>query len=843
MEASSSSTNANNNNQLWTNAIQMRDANEVVYANHVELRIYDYSRLNCELKRNQLYCIAAMRDLEMNPKIKVKLNNTSLTASNNSSSTNNSTITLNYATIETSIGVLKEQLGCGKTLIILGLILVSYIPNRPVVSALEFGCNSKRTNTRVHTYSPHFVYNSSYTQKFSAEYKNYISNRNIHNTTNSFNEPTRLNLTSINNVPSIDSGRLLTVYKKVFPQTIIFCSRPIAVQLANDVSKTSLKFLQVYDTHGLNTFLKELSKGESSFNSMYEVILVRCEPANITNVDIEVSLPHANKNNINLADVIADISLTQGIAWMRAVYDDYDIIRHNYYIPALFTWLVSGTTDNWVKRCRYFNGDICWNTSHSEMDFKRQEYNYHIHLSDATLASALDLQCVLKQNIIPNILHVRTSPNFAEEEAQLTPPAQYTYSIRVQAFRRMMYNNILLLSNNEINSLNETMCKDLFVNMTNECKNVSELFSHALHKNFTKIKSLTNEIDRINKSYNRAMMPSDVAKKLASLNEELDKYNAIIQRVKTNISANSCVICYGQVSQQLVKECDADDLIEKANGIVLLTCCCNMVCVNCFITLINKELSRSSVSQSSQCPTCRAPIKCENVLYINTEFDMKSILTDSTISFSDLSAPQELKSGNINYNAFAKRCRELLQSTDNTVSHQEETTSATTNGFSTFIEGKIQVMMDILNGQTASTSLQQQLYTRDGPSHVAGYEELTGNLPDATQSEKRFIIYIDYQNSHDLVVTALNHYNISYGTLEGTRMNIQKSVDMFRNGSIKVLLLRSTDQSAGLNLQFATDIIYMNQITHSGIKQSIGRLMRMGRVHKAYIHKLVYMEQ
>ena len=80
--------------------------------------------------------------------------------------------------------------------------------------------------------------------------------------------------------------------------------------------------------------------------------------------------------------------------------------------------------------------------------------------------------------------------------------------------------------------------------------------------------------------------------------------------------------------------------------------------------------------------------------------------------------------------------------------------------------------------------------------------------------------------------------DINCSVLKGSMATIEKRINEFKNGKIKVLLMNSESYCAGMNLQCTTDVIIYHNLNSDIEKQAIGRAQRIGRTSKLNVHYL-----
>jgi hypothetical protein len=104
----------------------------------------------------------------------------------------------------------------------------------------------------------------------------------------------------------------------------------------------------------------------------------------------------------------------------------------------------------------------------------------------------------------------------------------------------------------------------------------------------------------------------------------------------------------------------------------------------------------------------------------------------------------------------------------------------------------------------------------------------------------KFLIFSNYENTNDNIGKILADENITFSKLGGNINVINNTIEKFKNGKIKVLLLNATNYGSGLNLQMASDIIIYHEMTTELQTQIVGRSQRMGRTEQLNVYYLIH---
>lgn len=102
----------------------------------------------------------------------------------------------------------------------------------------------------------------------------------------------------------------------------------------------------------------------------------------------------------------------------------------------------------------------------------------------------------------------------------------------------------------------------------------------------------------------------------------------------------------------------------------------------------------------------------------------------------------------------------------------------------------------------------------------------------------KFLVFSNHNESFVVIKKILEHKKMSYLELRGTKEKRDNTIDMYKTGSINVLLLNTIHSGAGLNLQETTDIVLYHKIHQYQETQVIGRANRIGRILPLTVHHL-----
>lgn len=107
-------------------------------------------------------------------------------------------------------------------------------------------------------------------------------------------------------------------------------------------------------------------------------------------------------------------------------------------------------------------------------------------------------------------------------------------------------------------------------------------------------------------------------------------------------------------------------------------------------------------------------------------------------------------------------------------------------------------------------------------------------------SNAKVLIFSAFESSFNNITPRLAKLKISYDYLKGNGNQIQATINKYKNGDCKVLLINTKNYGSGLNLENTTDMILFHKFDNEIEKQVIGRAQRFGRKEALNVHYLLY---
>lgn len=103
----------------------------------------------------------------------------------------------------------------------------------------------------------------------------------------------------------------------------------------------------------------------------------------------------------------------------------------------------------------------------------------------------------------------------------------------------------------------------------------------------------------------------------------------------------------------------------------------------------------------------------------------------------------------------------------------------------------------------------------------------------------KFMVFSNFTETFNKIQELLDKHHISYSQLKGSAQEMTKTIEMVKNGKIKVLMLNANYQ-AGVNLEMITDLVFFHRASPQTEQQIIGRSHRLKRTDPLNIYYLLH---
>jgi hypothetical protein len=104
----------------------------------------------------------------------------------------------------------------------------------------------------------------------------------------------------------------------------------------------------------------------------------------------------------------------------------------------------------------------------------------------------------------------------------------------------------------------------------------------------------------------------------------------------------------------------------------------------------------------------------------------------------------------------------------------------------------------------------------------------------------RFLLFSNYDQTFENLKQRMTEEGIKFSRVIGSGSVVNKTIQRFTDGEIRVLMLNAINYGSGLNLQMATDIVIYHQLSLELETQVIGRAQRLGRDTELNVYYLLH---
>jgi SNF2 family DNA or RNA helicase len=108
------------------------------------------------------------------------------------------------------------------------------------------------------------------------------------------------------------------------------------------------------------------------------------------------------------------------------------------------------------------------------------------------------------------------------------------------------------------------------------------------------------------------------------------------------------------------------------------------------------------------------------------------------------------------------------------------------------------------------------------------------------KEEAKILIFAAFDNTFINVTPVLQKLEINYEYVKGNSNQIRCTIERYKEGNTKVLLMNTQHFGSGLNLENTTDMVLFHKFDTENEKQVIGRAQRYGRKDPLNVHYLLY---
>jgi SNF2 family DNA or RNA helicase len=162
------------------------------------------------------------------------------------------------------------------------------------------------------------------------------------------------------------------------------------------------------------------------------------------------------------------------------------------------------------------------------------------------------------------------------------------------------------------------------------------------------------------------------------------------------------------------------------------------------------------------------------------------------------------------------------------------------NNFQPYMMDKIQNRARSFYSQIQDSKEELQMVT----TNVSKMQQLEIWIRNEMKMDKKILLFCAQVQSFPIVKNLFQKYQ--YGVVEldgGNVIDIDSVITKYKKGDANVMLLSGDYATFGMNLEFTSDIVFMNKMDSEKEKQIIGRAQRPGRNDELRIFYLFYFHE
>ncbi len=648
----------------------------------------------------------------------------------------------------------------------------------------------------------------------------------------------------------------------VMRPALVFVGRNMLKQWETEIKKfnPSLRYFVVSDIRSLKKFYQILMDPLMKEINRFDLILVKNEKITGTWEFINGEIvEHVNRNidgEKRIFNVISNIC--RNMWFTRIIIDDFDTIKLPPLIGninTLFTWLVS-STKKLSKRNHYW------------MNYE------HDNLADIMKHNYISINDVINNQVLYTLFEVRIQDSYYKKFLQVGRPKFFMYKFKNPSGHILQFINALASNCEGGDKISEIM-EALNGNAIDQAAKLAgvhtsdpnKIFKALLQKNYDKIaesKRILKIIVRIKylkldylekvedalpqdlpenedgtprRTYNKTDLREDrpvlykfpgfkslIDDEFEFQEQELKDSTRVLENFKNSICEDAnCQICSGP-------------LMDPDEQYAILPCCHEMLHAYCVTRGLDfhKETNARGIEIVGNCPFNRNHrVRLQDMTYVKNDVDFSKIDVDN---FPDPDASNVEISEIRNFLLPVKIERGKFQAVIDII-------------YNRILEEKEEVFLKIPHLLVGKKKLPEPNYVNFPIENIKKqFAELPESLANYIIFNKlnldqkpRCLIFANFEETLDGVQTILDANHVNYARLSGSTHALNAAIEGFQLGTIDHLLINSITHCQGLNLQMATDLIFVHHIKEKNIMSQVsGRIQRFGRTVNANFHFICY---
>jgi hypothetical protein len=594
-------------------------------------------------------------------------------------------------------------------------------------------------------------------------------------------------------------------YPRLIRATLVIVGTSVMTQWENAIRKFAphLKTYTIENVRSLKSFSKVFKSPEMD---SIDIVLLKAGRVTTSFVVAGEKKPRGKQRAISTA-----LSrVTEGYSWARSIIDDYDTIplaSDDYFLPALFTWVVSATARHSVISQYARAGDTV-------QEFLRENIRVR------TLQPAFDAQfkTVLKLCCTTKYIENHLDAKVAEYRVIVVKGGHAAVVLRDLGVPQ---DALEMIAAGAI----ETASERLGIKVST----VGELVERILNKKVELYKRAITVLDRIEKIEEKAS--SSQGESISG--DEANALRAMAKRGSDEAMDEALEHMVGRSSSKLAAAMKslrkwADGQIEKFGGELarmrenvkqghcqacmvpiegetyIMNCCQILVCGYCVLAENGKTFIK-------KCPNCARPINPKlGLICVSSDLKATEMLSDKPL---------------------LKEKKKPEKQVEN-----QQSPGAEDPVYGKWREQmRLRALLQLIRGDPVSCLKDEKV-----DPFVKDLLQGRVSVPLPPKAPKKFLIFTMYVESARRISEALAELKIAYVHLRGSRKKKDAAIEAFKRGGINVMLATSSKDCNGIHLPEVTHVVLYHHHVNTHIeKQAIGRAQRVGRKYSLQVVKLL----
>ncbi len=507
--------------------------------------------------------------------------------------------------------------------------------------------------------------------------------------------------------------------------------------------------------------------------------------------------------------------ITKGHCWSRVIYDDFDtinIVPGSNAVNALFSIYVSATERKEAPIIR------------------REKPVEYKNLAEILTASHRSLQYTVHDRVLFTNFNIRNAKDFVDLSAQVTVLEVYRYIYDnpddnfIQAIGALGADE----ARETVEALNAGAYSTAAQRWGCESRSPADIFKKMLDKQYDLYMSDVKTLEIIEKVRANVMeldpypeekrfkvkvldiVRTAVAKKtIPEVKYFDDRIIGCIDELKVEYtrSKDRNGISINRVIDNVKQgDCQACCIPLEETNVFIVRCCGLIVCDVCGIKgnqialRYNYKIKGHTVC--GQCSNCKAEILPQrDLIFVDRNFDMMSLLK-------------------------AKGDEKPLDAIVEEVKPENPDEPKIRNP-------KLRTLLKIIKGEPVAE--REKI-----PNKIKNLIEGVLDRPQPAGVTRKLLLFAGFDETLNTIEGFLIEHNIEFLRLNGSSQQVTQTVlDFKKRGT--VLLINSKQKCAGLDLQFATDLVYFHVISDEHVESQVaGRIQRLNRQFNGRIHYLMF---